>query len=381
MTFRATRHQVDDIEAMQQLCREQGWGDGLPVLPPTPERVAEFLDAAGLAPETVVATAPERNVKFVAESVAVNAVMAGGRPEQMPVLVAAIEAVCDPHFKFNHLASLGSPWPLFIVSGPIVEDLGLHADIYPFGPESSACAQLSRAFSFSLRNIAYARTGGIQRGQWGNPVRWQAFIGDDPGSAWGPMHTERKFAEDASVLTAASIEPGAPYQIKTTDPEPERMLDALCDATAGWGAALWCRGTYVVLVGPHHAAWLSENGWSRADVRRYVLDHTKATVADLKKREAWGHVEDIPPELREPRPGDEKTDVYLFKDNPGLDQYVWARSAREDRECDVLIAVAGGDAGRRFSIGIPYEFSTNPVSRVIDTSKISARTGHQAPLN
>lgn len=365
MPFRSKRHVVDDLEAMQELCGEQGWGDGLPVIPPTPQRVQEFLDAARLTPDTIVARAPERNVVFVAESVAVNAVMAGARPEQMPVLVAAIEAVCDPRFKFNHLASLGSPWPLFIVSGPIVKELGLHTDIYPFGPESPPCSQLSRAFSLSLRNIAYAATGGIQRGQWGNPVRWQAFIGDDPSSAWGPMHTDRGFPEDASVLTAASIEPGAPYQIKTGDPEPERMLDALCDATAGWGAALWCRGTYVVLIGPHQAEWLSEKGWTRSDVRRYVLENTKATVADLKRRGAWGHVEDILPEQMSVQPGDETTNVYLFKDNEDLDQYVWARSARENRECDVLIAVAGGDAGRRFSIGIPYEFSTNPVSRAI----------------
>lgn len=364
--FTSRRYEVDDWEAVQRLALEQGWADGLPIVPPTPARVQEHLDAAGLAPDAVIGRAEERDVDFVAEMVAINAVMAGASPEHMRVLVAAIEAVCDPRFKFNHLASLGSPWPLFLVSGPIVEELGLHHSLYLFGPDAHVNSRLSRAFSLSMRNIAHASNSGIQRGQWGNPIRWQCFVGESPDSPWPPLHTERGMPVKASVVTAVSTYPGTPNQISTVDPAPERMLDALCHSMAHWGGAQATRGTYVVMMGPHHAEWFLEQGWSRADVRRYVVENTTATIADLKRRGAWGiGVGEMPPEFFEIQAGDEESTISIFQSNGDLDQYVWIGSAVEERDVDVIIVVTGGDAGRRMGFAVPYQLSTNPVSRRI----------------
>ena len=116
---------ADALECAEYFYREN-MTDGLPVLPPTEQRVQQFLDAVALSPDTRIADITERARIITAEKLAINAVMAGCLPEYMPVLVAAVEGLADPGFKFNHLASMGSPWPLVIVSGPIVRTLGMN---------------------------------------------------------------------------------------------------------------------------------------------------------------------------------------------------------------------------------------------------------------
>jgi len=136
---------VEDVYQAIELYYERGWTDGLPVVPPTEKRVRAFLDAAGLAPDDVLGEIPERDRVLRAELLAINAVMAGCRPEYMPILVAATEAITDPAFKFNHMASLGSPWPVFVVNGPMARTLGFNSGLYLFGPTTRANATTSRA--------------------------------------------------------------------------------------------------------------------------------------------------------------------------------------------------------------------------------------------
>src|SRR5579862_1655451 len=141
----------DPFEAIDYLYRE-GMTDGLPVIPPSEERVARFLDFAGLAPDRVIGRIPARSRILTAEKLAINAVMAGCLPEYMPVLVAAVEALSDEAFHFNHLAALGSPWPLVIVSGPIVKQIGMHYGMGVFGSGNRANATIGRAISLLLWN-------------------------------------------------------------------------------------------------------------------------------------------------------------------------------------------------------------------------------------
>lgn len=366
--FTSRRHSVEDWAALQALSENQGWGDGLPVVPPTPERVAEALAVCGLEPSDIVANYFERNVTITAENVAVNLVLAGANPTMMPFLTAALQAISEPRFKFNHLASLGSPWPLFLLSGPSLERFGLLESTYAFGPEYAANAQVSRAFSLVLRNCAHAKNSGVQRGQWGNPVRWLNFISEnDPGVGWSTLREDEGFAAEDTTLTGVSVYPSSPYPVTTVSTQPERMLDAVCHAIAGFGGAQYTRGTYVLFVGPHHAEIFTSAGWSKADVYQYVEENAKASVKDLKYRGAWGLPQgEDHARTQRIRAGDEDKYVHVFRSNPDLDPYIFIPSAIEGRDNRLIIVVAGGDAGRRLSLAIPYQMSSNPVSRTVD---------------
>lgn len=361
------RHEAASYEDAMELAYELGWSDGLPIVPPTERRVAEFLEASGLEPDTIVADITERNMKITAEKAAINAVMAGCKPEYFPVLVAALQAMADKRYKFNHLASLGSPWPLLVVNGPIAKQIGLHSGIYTFGPGHRANLTLARALSLVLRNCAGAKIEDVQRGQWGNSIRFSGCIAEIEDSGWEPLHVQRGFAPDASAVTVASTYPGSPAHVTVNlnGEKPTRMLDAVCHSISYWGGAQWTRGTYALLIGTHMVDIFLKEGWSKRDVRDYVVENTKATVADLKYRGAWGKFRgDADEEMLRINPGDDERSLYLFKRNPE-DEYLFLNSATDERDLDLMVVVAGGDAGARMQITIPYQVSTNAVTKQI----------------
>ncbi len=366
-TFASALHEVADWDDVQRLATERGWSDGLPVVPPTPERVAAFLDAAGLRADSVVARMPERDVTVTGEGLAVNAVLAGCAPEHLRLLAALVRAVARPEFKFNHIASLGSPWPLFLVSGPVTAELGLDGGQYLFGDAAGVNAVISRAFSLAMRNLAHARNDGIQRGQWGNPVRWQSIVPESEPSPWPSLASRLGHPEGTSVVKAVSVYPMTPSHITTVDTTPERMLDAACHALATFGGAQWTRGTYVLMIGPHHAEELAGAGWDVERIVDYVREHTRTTVADLKRRGAWGAAKDVDlAEAQRVEPGDEQTEMRLFASNGELDDWIFVPSSVEGRLNDVEVVVAGGDAGRRLAFAAPYQLSSDPVTEVVE---------------
>lgn len=361
------RYRVDDFTNAIELAYSNGWSDGLPVVPPTEKRVLGFLDHVGLSPGQVVGDIPERARAITAEKLAINAVMAGCLPEYMPVLVAAVEAITSPAFKFNHLASLGSPWPLIIVNGPITKQIGLNSGGYLFGPGARANATIARAISLLLRNCAEAKAEGVQRGQWGNPNRWCGCIAENEDTAWIPLSVQKGYGRDKNVVTVISIYPGSPYPVTTLSmASPEEMLNPACHALSTYGAAMWAKGVYTAMVGPHFVEMMAREGWSKSDMRNYIVENTKASIADLKARGAWGSRNpEMSETMRRINPGDENTYLYLFKNNEEHDNYMWPSSWLEGREVDIYVVVAGGNAGHRIAVTVPYNVSSNPVSRDI----------------
>jgi hypothetical protein len=150
MPFESYRiHEVpDDVLAALDYCYEQGWTDGLPVVPPVTDRVEATLAYEGRPPEAVIATHPATGLQLSVHVAAVNAVMAGCLPEYFPVLIAAFEAMDKPEFNFHgSTASTGGSAPLLIVSGPVADDIGMNADVNLFGPGNRANATIGRAGS------------------------------------------------------------------------------------------------------------------------------------------------------------------------------------------------------------------------------------------
>jgi hypothetical protein len=367
-TLSSIRREVDSYEDAFELAYAEGWSDGLPVVPPTESRVRHFLDYNQLEPDQVIAEYPERDKVIVAEKVVINAVMAGCRPEYLPVLIGALQAMSDKRYKFNHLASLGSPWPMMIVNGPIANQIGLHNGLYVFGPGSRPNLTLARAVSLVLRNCAGAKVEDIQRGQWGNAIRFSGCIGEIEDAGWEPLHVQRGFRPEQNAVTVVSTYPGSPAHVTVNlnGEKPERMLNAACHAISNWGGAQWTRGTYTLLIGPHMVEVFVRNGWTKQHVRDYVIENTVATVENLKYRGAWGKFRgDADEKMLAIDPGDSEKSLHLFRSNPEEDPYIFLHSALDDRDLDVLVVCAGGDAGARMQITIPYQVSTNSVTREI----------------
>ncbi len=166
---------ASEIDAIERFMAME-WSDGLPVVPPTPERVTQLLDYMGMEPGLEIGRSEVRNRSITAEHVATSAVAAGCRPEYMPVIVSALEGVMDPDFHMNHLASTSSPWPMFIVNGPIIEEIGLNDSTYVLGVGSRANMTIGRAISLTLANCMDARAGGVQLGVMGNGARAAGLV-------------------------------------------------------------------------------------------------------------------------------------------------------------------------------------------------------------
>jgi hypothetical protein len=333
------------------------------VVPATEQRVEQFLAAVNLPPDARIAEIAERARIITAEKLAINAIMAGCLPEYMPVLVAAVEALADPDFKFNHLASMGSPWPLLIVAGPIVRALDMNFGRFVFGSGNRANATIGRAISLLLWNCCELRPDAIQRGQVGNPGRYSCCIAENPDTAWQGLNEWEGYDRAASTVTVVS---GYNMCVARTQASvPEAILAPLINAI---GQHEFSPGCFVVTIPPPLEELFAGQGWTKRRIRDYIFDHCRRSVKNLKETGRWGgRVTTYVPGLHDlvpAEPGDEDRWIYLFKRNPGLDQYVFTEGAME-RRADILIVAASGDAGTIMSFYQPYSQSTSAVTKPV----------------
>jgi hypothetical protein len=150
------------------------------------------------------------------------------------------------------------------------------------------------------------------------------------------------------------------------------MLDAVCHAIPYCGGAQWITGTYTVLIGPHHVEIFCKEGWSKEDVKQYLSENAKISIASLKSRGTWavrGEGISFKENMHEIQSGDQDTYMYLFKDNGEYQDYLVRRTNIEGRLLDIFVVVAGGDTGHRIAVSAPYTASTNPVTKAIKTKR------------
>jgi hypothetical protein len=204
----------DPAEAMEYFY-QQGWTDGLPVAPPTPERVREFLEYAGNLPGDILGMIPARNRVITAEKVAINAVMAGCLPNYMPVIVAAVEAMCQEEFNLHGIsATTGGTAPLLIVNGPAAQQLNINCGVNCFGPGVRANATIGRAIRLILMNVGGSIPGVLDKSTLGHPGKYSYCIAEDEkGNPWGPLSVERGMPEDVSAVTVFAGE--APHYVNS----------------------------------------------------------------------------------------------------------------------------------------------------------------------
>ncbi len=277
------RYPVADLDEAAELCHARGWSDGLPVVPPTVERVAAMLEAARIPPDREVAHVAHRAVSITAEKVAINAVMAGCRPEYMPVVLAAVEAIGDPLWGYHGPGtSTAGAGVLVVVNGPVARELDVNAGDNLFGPGWRANVTIGRAVRLVMRNVCGSRPGGLDRATLGHPGRLSYVIAENEAdSPWLPLHVERGYRREQSAVTVMAAE-GPRQFFNSLSGTAEGVLTTLCDDMRISGTVMG-QPQYMLVLAGEHMRTIAQDGWTKADVRRFVFEHTHNSHAHLKR--------------------------------------------------------------------------------------------------
>ena len=276
---------AEDAASAIELYFEKGWTDGLPVVPPSEQSVKAMLDAAGLNVDQVIGEIPARRLRITAESVAINAVLAGCLAEYMPVVVAAVKGLCHPGFGYHGPAtSTGGAAIAVIVNGPIVQRLGINTRDNAFGPGFRANATIGRAVRLLIINATDTRPGGLDRSTLGNPGKYTFCFGEDEkNSPWEPLHVERGYKLDESTATVFATE-GSHQVYNQLSREPEELCITMADAMANLGSAniIGQQDFGVVFAGEHQEVF-RKGGWNKSQLKQCLYDHAHRTIAEIKK--------------------------------------------------------------------------------------------------
>lgn len=271
---------LDELEDMF----ERDWTDGLPVVPPTPERVEAML--GGCDPSRVLGQVPPAHGKATLERVAACAVLAGCRPEYFPVVVAAVEAALEPAFNAHGLAATTQPaGPIVVLSGTTAERVGASGEMGALGPGNRANMTIGRALRLVLTLTGGARPGGLDRATLGHPGKLACcFAENDAASPWNPLHVDLGYPADATTLTLFAGD--APHSIAD---HGSLTPDALAQ-TFGWAASthwspFWwpMDDTSLFVVSPEHVAMFADAGWSRERVREAIWSDVQRPVGELRR--------------------------------------------------------------------------------------------------
>jgi hypothetical protein len=335
---------VDDLEVWF----DKGVTDGLPVIPPSRERVTRMLAGTTRDPQDLVGDVAPNYGRATVEKVAINAVMAGCRPEYLPVVLACVEAACTDEFNMHGLlATTYFSGPVVIVNGPVTRAIGMNAGGNALGQGNRANATIGRALRLVMINLGGAKPGETSMSTFGHPGRYTYCIGEhQEASPWPPYHADRGLAATDSAVTAFAGE--APHGISDHASRTARALAG----SLGWSmAGLWNAKHFplyshtMLLVGPEHARTFGDDGWSRHDLARHLFETIRAPYGSLEPAEDNG----------------EGTNLRFAKGAaPAPDALIPKFPSPEE----LHVVVAGGTAGR-FSMAVPGWLGTRNGSRPI----------------
>jgi peroxiredoxin len=326
----------DELEDMF----ERGWTDGLPVIPPTPERVQAML--GGRDPSRLLGEIAPSVARVTIERVAACAVLAGCRPEYFPVVVAAVQAVLEPAFNVGGQAVTTQPCgQILIVNGPVRDAIGLNAAVGALGPGWRPNMTIGRALRLVVSLTGGGYPGRLDRSTLGNPGKiGLCFAEDEEASPWEPLHVSRGFSESSSVVTVVGAD--APLSIsdhRSMGPlELTRVLGEAAAAT--WSPNWWpLGGVSLFVICPEHARSFEQWGWSKRRVREEMFSVVARPAGSLR----WGETTPL---------------VGAAPD----DQLVRKWSSPDD----IMLVVAGGEAGRYSAVFGPcLGMNTEPISKEV----------------
>jgi hypothetical protein len=283
----------DSPDAVLELYAERGWGDGLPLVAPTPARVDAMLAALGeVDPDEVIATLPPRGGEATRRVVAVNAVLAGCPRECLPVLVSVVRALGRPEVNLRGVNATTHPVaPLVIVSGDVVERAGYNAGLGAFGPGNRANATTGRAVRLLLLHVAGATPGPADASTQGGPAKYAYCVAENATATPWDSYPASVGVGAASAVTVHCGE--APHNVHDMESEsPAPILDKVASAMTSLGQnnAVIAQGEYFVALCPEHAATTAGAGWSRRDIASYLFQRARLPASVLRSafaRRAW----------------------------------------------------------------------------------------------
>lgn len=312
----------DEFESMFT----RGWTDGLPVIPPTPERVLRMLTGTTRSPQDIVAIAPPNLVELTVEKIAINAVMAGALPEYLPWIITALEAVCNDEFNMHGVLATTMPvGPVIICNGPGTKAIGMNSGVNVFGQGNRANLTIGRAVQLTIRNVGGGKPGEVDRATHGNPGKLSfCFAEDEAGSPFGTLAQERGIAPQQNAVTVFAGE-GPRCVVDQAARTPEQLTNSF---------AACLRATHhpksvlsfdaILVVSPDHSRVYAEAGWDREKILSELYARLNIPGTELVKG-ALDMAEGLPAKF---------ADRIVPKFKPG----------------GVLLAHAGGGAGLFSSI-------------------------------
>ena len=275
-----------------------GWTDGLPIIPPTPDLVDEMLKYTDRDRQQIICELEPRGGAATVEKIAINSVMAGCRPEYLPVIITAIEAINDPRYNIYGRQTTTHPGAhLVIINGPIRNELGVNCRQNVFGQGWRANATIGRAVRLVCGNIGGGLPGITDMATHGHPGKYSYCIGEDEeNSPWSSLHEDRGGSHKTNSVTVFCTE--APHNINDmVSKSPEKYLESGASAMSHLGANGVYRsgieGEQMIVLTAESALWLDECHWSKEDVREFLFEKAQNPVGVLRDRGGWGTV-DLP---------------------------------------------------------------------------------------
>lgn len=336
---------------------EKGFSDGLPVVPPTPEKIEAVIRELGGDPDYVECKVAPRWGELTREVLAINMVMAGCKPAYAPIVRAAMLALTDSAFNLNgvqattHVAS-----PLIVVNGPIAAEVGMNGGANAFGSGNRANATIGRAIRLIMLNVGGAWPGDLDKSTLGHPGKYTYCVAENEAqSPLAPYHVEHGYrAGESTVFTLAAEAPHSVTNHVSND--PEGILDTICSVMSTIGSNTAVLGGHMaVVLGLEHARTIAQHGWNRSDVRNYIFMNHGNRFIDLAYGHRYGKVynRNLPKWYKR----EDHTRIPIIHDPDHIHLFVM-----------------GGEAGR-FSAVIPgWGHMSTPVLKPID-----ATAAHEEP--
>lgn len=276
----------DDLDAFNRMYHGRGWTDGLPVIPPTVERVERMLRYSRRTPDEMVAVIPPGFGAATVERIAINAVLAGCSPNHLPVLIAAVEAVAAPEFNLQGMQTSTHPVAIWlIVNGPIAQQLQVNSTFNCLGQGSAANATLGRALRLLLQNVGGALPGEMDRATQGQPGKYSFCCAEnETGNPWEPLHVSRGYAPGASAVTVVGA--AGTLNMNTHAKDSGDVLRVIADSMVyPTSNDYWIGGEPWIVLGPEHAEILHRDGLSKREVQRRLWEACKMSAARMAAKE------------------------------------------------------------------------------------------------
>lgn len=347
--FHSRRLEIAPADDIHEFLFAQGFTDGLPVVPPTPERVERMLHGTKRDRADVVAVVPPNLAACTVEKAAINAVMAGAQPEYLPVILTAIEAACTDEFNIHGV--LATTWlagPIVIVNGPVRQRLGMNMQGNALGQGNRANAAIGRALQLVVRNVGGGRPGEVDRATLGGPHKYTCCFAEyEERSPWEPLHVERGFQPDDSTVTLFAGSGPQPIADQLSRSAQPLVTSIALGLESLWHPKVHNFGETFLVISPEHVDTIAASGWSKDDIRRHIQETTARPLRELI------------------RGGDTAEGMPVPADPAKLDERVPKFRTSEE----INIVVAGSEAGK-FS-HILGNWVSGPIGSISVTRKIS----------